>query len=90
MAQNFVQPAYSKKQITKAGARIANGEFSAADVVKLENWRASHAWVINTFQVNLRRRSRGRDIVVGTRLKRRATIVNKLHRFPHDAAWQNA
>ncbi len=83
MAQYFVHPAYSKKQITKAGARIAAGVVEFADVLKLENWRASHAWVINTFQVNLRRRSRGREIVVGTRLKRRATIVNKLRRFPN-------
>lgn len=82
MAQNFVRPAYSKKQVTKAGSRIAKGCFDLHDVARLENWRASHAWVINTFQVNLRRRSRGRDIVVGTRLKRRTTIVNKLHRFP--------
>jgi len=82
MAQNFVRPTYSKKQVTKSGNRIASGQFDVHDVAKLENWRASHAWVINTFQVNLRRRSRGRDIVVGTRLKRRATIANKLHRFP--------
>lgn len=82
MAQNFVRPGYSKKQVTRAGQRIAKNEFDHEDLIKLENWRASHAWVINTFQVNLRRRSRGKDIVVGTRLKRRATIFNKLHRFP--------
>jgi len=82
MAANFVFPRYSRKQVTKAGARIAAGPSDLMDIVALENWRASHAWVINTFQVNLRRRSRGTNIVVGTRLKRRATIVNKLRRFP--------
>ncbi len=82
MAATFVQPRYSRKQVTKAGARIAARQGNIMDTVALENWRASHAWVINTFQVNLRRRSRGTDIVVGTRLKRRATIINKLQRFP--------
>ena len=82
MAVNFVQPRYSRKQVTKAGARIATQVGTLDDLVILENWRASHAWVINTLQVNLRRRSRGTEIVVGTRLKRRTTIVNKLQRFP--------
>ena len=79
---NFTPPLFSRKQVTKAGARIAGQNFSLEDVATLENWRASHAWVINTFQMNLRRRSRGQDIIVGTRLKRRATILNKLQRFP--------
>ena len=79
---NFVSPRYTRKQVTKAGTRIANREGRIEDSIILENWRASHAWVINTFQVNLRRRSRGTDIVVGTRLKRRVTILNKLRRFP--------
>ncbi|WP_193753835.1 RelA/SpoT domain-containing protein, partial [Sphingomonas sanguinis] len=78
----FTQPRYSRKQVSKAGTRIANGASSFEDSLVLENWRASHGWVINTFQVNLRRRSRGTDIVVGTRLKRRPTIMNKLQRFP--------
>jgi putative GTP pyrophosphokinase len=82
MAANFVQPRYSRKQVTKAGARIATKTANFEDSLVLENWRAAHGWVINTFQVNLRRRSRGTDIVVGTRLKRRPTIINKLHRFP--------
>ncbi len=79
---NFIEPEYSKSQVTRAGQRVANNTASIDDLVVIETWRASHAWVINTFQANLRRRSRGRDIVVGTRLKRRATIFNKLNRFP--------
>ena len=80
---NFVEPQYSKKRVTKAGHDIASDSASIEDRMVLENWRASHAWVINTFQANLRRRSRGTDIVVGTRLKRRTTIQNKLKRFPN-------
>ena len=83
MAATFVKPKNTRKQVSKAGERIAAKTATFADLATLENWRASHAWVINTFQVNLRRRSRGTDIVVGTRLKRRATIVNKLRRFPN-------
>jgi hypothetical protein len=79
---NFVRPRFSRKQVSKAGGRIAGGTAGFEDYLALENWRAAHAWVINTLQVNLRRRSRGTDIVVGTRLKRRPTIVNKLKRFP--------
>ena len=80
---NFVSPEYSRKQVSKAGNRISAGNGTVDDYVILENWRASHAWVINTFQVNLRRRSRGTSIVVGTRLKRRPTILNKLQRYPN-------
>jgi len=79
---NFVHPRYTRKQVTKAGARFALNQGLPEDPFILENWRASHAWVINTFQVNLRRRSRNTDVVVGTRLKRRVTIINKLQRFP--------
>lgn len=79
---NFVEPRYTKSRVTRAGRSIATDEGELEDYIAIENWRASHAWVINTFQANLRRRSRGKDIVVGTRLKRRATIFNKLHRFP--------
>lgn len=79
---SWVSPLYSKKQVTRAGNRIGAGEAGLIDYVTLENWRASHAYVLNTFQSNLRNRSRGSDVVVGTRLKRRVTIENKLRRFP--------
>lgn len=79
---NYVLPRYSRKAVSKAGSRIAGAIGTFQDTLVLENWRASHAYVINTFQANLRRRTRDGDAVVGTRLKRRATILNKLHRFP--------
>jgi len=79
---NWAPPERSRKQLTKAGLRIGKGLEDFDDIITLEKWRASHAYVINTFQANLRGRSIGTDIVVGTRLKRRATILNKLKRFP--------
>lgn len=48
----------------------------------LENWRASHAYILNTFQATLRNRTRNSTAVVGTRLKRRPTIENKVRRYP--------
>lgn len=79
---NWVAPENSKKRVTRAGAAISNGTASPVDIAALENWRASHAYVLNTFQANLRRRARHLDAYVGTRLKRRSTIENKLQRFP--------
>jgi ppGpp synthetase/RelA/SpoT-type nucleotidyltranferase len=79
---NFIEPEFSKSQVTRAGLRVSDDTATYEELLIIETWRASHAWVINTFQANLRRRSRGRDIVVGTRLKRRATIFNKLRRYP--------
>jgi putative GTP pyrophosphokinase len=82
---NFVAPQFTKSQVTKAGQRISDNGLTLEtldDYFILENWRASHAWVINTFQANLRRRSKGASIIVGTRLKRRVTIFNKLKRYP--------
>ena len=51
-------------------------------MVVVENWRASHAHVIKTFQANLRRRTRNTNFLVGQRLKRRITIEDKLRRQP--------
>lgn len=79
---NHVPPKFTRKAVSKAGARIAAGQGTLQDTITLENWRASHAYVINTFQANLRRRTRDTNAVVGTRLKRRTTILNKLQRFP--------
>lgn len=79
---NWSPPTTSRKQVTKAGVRISQNKETFDDVTTLEKWRAAHAYVINTFQANLRRRSRGTEIIVGTRLKRRATILNKLKRYP--------
>ena len=75
-------PTVTRNQVSKAGRRIGTGEAQPEDIAALENWRASHAFVINTFQANLRRRTQATEIVVGTRLKRRTTILNKLRRFP--------
>ncbi|WP_235532845.1 RelA/SpoT domain-containing protein [Sphingomonas sp. Leaf412] len=50
----------------------------------IENWRASHAHVINTFQMTLRNRAKDKA-KVGQRLKRRVTILDKVVREPNMA-----
>lgn len=77
-----IAPEYSRKRVTRAGNAIRDGVASKEDYSVLENWRASHAHVINTFQANLRRRTRGTNFLVGQRLKRRVTIEDKLKREP--------
>lgn len=77
-----IAPLHSKTQVTKAGNRIREGNATAGDLEILENWRASHSHVMNTFQANLRRRTRDYEYLVGQRLKRRVTIIDKLTRQP--------
>lgn len=79
---SWVSPKFSKNRVNKAGRAIGGGEASNDDIEVMENWRASHAYVLNTFQATLRNRSRESNAVVGTRLKRRATIENKVRRYP--------
>jgi ppGpp synthetase/RelA/SpoT-type nucleotidyltranferase len=79
------QPAFpggSKSRVNRAGTRIRNGEASDSDLEVLAEWRAGHRAVLNTFQAILRNRTRGTDIVVAQRHKRRSTIVGKLRRYP--------
>lgn len=51
----------------------------------LNNWRASHSYPLNTFQVNLRRSARRFDpnALVAQRIKRLVSITNKLSRLPN-------
>lgn len=81
----FVKPAgYSKAALDRAGNRIRDGESTADDIAMLENWRAAHLYVINTFQSSLRYRKRRAEVEVNIaqRLKRQPTIIDKLTREP--------
>ncbi|NNU17303.1 RelA/SpoT domain-containing protein [Parvularcula sp. ZS-1/3] len=77
-----IVPLYSRSRVDRAGDAIRKGSSSVEDRLVLENWRGAHAHVINTFQATLRRRAKGTSAVVGQRLKRRPTIVDKLTRQP--------
>ena len=83
----YVSPGnYTKGALDRAGLALRNGNATAADLVMLENWRASHLYVINTFQSSLRSRRRrvdyGDSVTIAQRLKRRPTIIDKLTREP--------
>ena len=86
---SFVEPEHSRSQVARAGEILASpAGYSesenrwATDV--LANWRAAHAYPINTFQATLRTRLKngfGKSIVA-QRLKRTPSILAKLRRFP--------
>src|SRR5207248_7495756 len=74
-------PLFSKADINRAGGILALPEPSTSDAVwaysVLSNWRASHSYPINTFQITLREKLRrlGYDAIVAQRLKRASSIV---------------
>lgn len=71
-------PSDSKSAVKKAGDRIRKQEDSWEDFDILNRWRAAHGYLINTFQANLRNRTRNQNMPVAQRLKRAATIIDKL------------
>lgn len=82
-------PLNSRNQVRNAGKRIvesfrehgflAYGIFvSSEDYQTVQNWRAAHGAVLNTAQAWLRRLEELQRPVVGQRLKRFETIVDKL------------
>lgn len=76
----------SRNQIKKAGKTLVKGnsdifeEIRALEIV--DNWRAAHAYPLQVIASNLRRKTKGRDIIVVQRLKRLDSIVAKLKRQP--------
>jgi len=79
---SFVRPDNTKSRVRSAGKRIIKGTETLEDNMVLENFRGSHAYILNTFQANIRNHSRGKVKTVGQRLKRRNTILDKLRREP--------
>ena len=60
--QNWSSPAYSRSAVNRAARTYMDPD--AADVDRelalliMNNWRSSHRFSLNTFQMNLRRRAR--------------------------------
>lgn len=80
-------PSFSKGAVDRAAARISlalnNGEkIDKNDEEIVENWRASHAHIINTWQVILRKNMDRKKVGFGQRHKRKKTIYDKLKRYP--------
>lgn len=85
---SWTSPSYSKGAINRAGRTLASGNDSYLDILEaydvLNNWRSSHAFPLNTIQMNLRRTvgKYTNDFVVAQRLKRVPSIVDKIQRYP--------
>lgn len=82
MVEGGRYPGGSKSRVTKAGERVREGSATAEDLTIIEEWRAAHRGVLNTFQSILRNRTRGTRVSVAQRHKRRLTIFGKLQRLP--------
>jgi putative GTP pyrophosphokinase len=83
-------PLHSRNRVRTAGKRIAetyreNGgiiawgvNISRDEFDVVENWRTSHGAVLNTAQAWLRRLDKLQRPIVGQRLKRHNTIIDKI------------
>lgn len=79
---NTGYPGGSKSRVNRAGDAVRANIATADDIHAIEQWRAAHRAVLNTFQAILRTRLRGQPVTVAQRHKRRNTIFNKLSRIP--------
>jgi len=75
-------PGGSKSRVNRAGNAIRENTADLEDYLVIEEWRAAHRAVLNTFQAILRNRTHDSKITVAQRHKRRTTIFDKLLRFP--------
>lgn len=83
-------PNVSNNQIIKAGETLIAAEYSKEEYKRAyelaTQWRACHAYPINTFQSLLRKRIRvgnyTGETIVAQRLKRMPTIIEKLKLYP--------
>lgn len=85
MAKNLPPIGYpggSKSRVNRAGDAIRARRPTADDLDVVEEWRAAHRAVLNTFQAILRNRTRKDDVSVAQRHKRKKTIFDKLDRLP--------
>lgn len=92
----WARPQFSKEEINAAG-RVISSFFESKRITTFEewqrydnavniinNWRSSHAYPLNTFQVYLRGLAKRFDegALIAQRTKRLSSIVLKLSRFP--------
>lgn len=68
-------PEYSKNRVNTAGDAVRRGNLTQDDEAVIENWRASHAYILNTFQATLRRHIKGSNITIAQRLKGGSDLV---------------
>ena len=78
----YPEPPKPKAHVKKAGEALSLGQATEADLQKIDQWRASHGYVINTFQAwikgHINRKSY--HVEFAQRLKRRKTVLDKMQR----------
>jgi len=82
MAEKTAFPGGSKSRVGRAGVNVRQGTATADDLEVIEQWRAAHRGVLNTFQAILRTRTKYSNVTVAQRHKRKKTIFDKLNRLP--------
>lgn len=81
-------PQYSRNAIDRAGQALISIDVEPPELADaltiINNWRSSHSFPLNTFQMGLRRKARQVDdeSLVAQRIKRLSSIEAKLLRFP--------
>jgi len=86
----WVKPQYKREQVDEAGRKLAqrrsndllgpfDPDFQNALAI-VNNWRSSHNWPLNTFQIGMRRRAKQIDpsSLIAQRIKRLPAIRHKL------------
>ena len=75
-------PGGSKSRVNKAGVKVRENAATQEDLHVIDEWRAAHRAVLNTFKAILIQRGRNKGIIFAQRHKRKRTIFDKLKRFP--------
>lgn len=80
--KTYPQPPKPKAAVNRAGRAISESNETAAEVALVDQWRAAHGYVINTFQIFFKRRisKAAPTAEFAQRLKRRNTVIDKLRR----------
>jgi len=87
---SWTVPEYGSNQIKRAGEIIVSGNQDSDEcrsaMAVVDNWRLAHAYPLNVFYMYLKRHYK--QYIVAQRLKRLASIVGKLQRFPTMDLWR--
>lgn len=84
----WASPQFSRRAVDRAGRALVESSSSRETLEEclyvINNWRSSHSFPLNTFQVGLRRYAKQLDgsALVAQRIKRLSSIDAKLRRFP--------
>ncbi|MCA1286733.1 RelA/SpoT domain-containing protein [Salipiger bermudensis] len=78
----YPEPPLSKSAVRRAGQAISTGVAKDQDFQIVDQWRAAHGYVINTFQAWIKGHINKQPYYVefAQRLKRRNTVIDKLSR----------